>query len=301
MKIIAALVMCCLSTSVFAGASAWIPIEIQDGHIIIPISLNGEPARALLDSGSTANAISYAYLEAHEGEYSKGQGIVVSGIKEKRRTAAINNVELGIFGTVFEIDQLAPADLGGVDFIVGLPFFELFVVQIDYPGKQMRVVDHGSIDMKKFSNVRMKRAGGSAQPLVRVDMNGDWSPWLMLDTGNNGAVFVGRSKAERQGWLENFGATDSAVTGANAGVISTEEFRLPTFTIGPFELENVLVAVPAAGEDTNLTGNDPVERTTGTRIKKGKKTDGNLGFDVLQHFVVTIDMKRSFLNLDLPR
>lgn len=36
-----------------AGVSPWIPFESERGHITIPITYNGEPATAMLDTGLT--------------------------------------------------------------------------------------------------------------------------------------------------------------------------------------------------------------------------------------------------------
>lgn len=301
MRIITALVVLCVSAPVFAGASAWIPVEIDNGQIIIPITLSGKPARALLDTGAEGHAISESFLARHEGTYTKGKPLTVSGVTTSRRTNWINDVDLGLFGVEFEIDDLMPMLVDEIDFILGLPFFELFVVQIDYPSQRMRIVDRKSLNLKKFANVKMKRSGGSGRPQVQVNLNGEMNAWLMLDTGNNGGIYLQRSKAERLGWLAQYRITESTVTGVNDATTGTETFRLPALTIGPYEMENVEVFVPAEGEKTNLTGLDTVSWSTGSHLKKDKKTMGILGYDILQHFIVTIDFKRSLLNLDVPR
>ncbi len=133
MKLVTTLVLLCIFGSAFAGVSSWVPVEIENGLVILPITLNGEPARAMLDTGAGGNSISQYYLDAHEGEYSTGQGVIVTSHSDQRRTAMANNIMLGIFGTEFEIDQLVPAYYDDFDFIIGLPFFELFVVHIDHP------------------------------------------------------------------------------------------------------------------------------------------------------------------------
>jgi len=287
----------------FGAASPWVPIEIDDGQVIMPITLNGEPARAMLDTGASANFVSQAFLDAHEGGFSVGQGVVVTGIDGRRRTAMANNMRLGMFGTEFEIDQLIPGPFADFDMIIGLPFFELYIVQIDYPGQRIRILDHDAINMKKFANVKMRRAGGSAQPQIRVELNDEVKAWLMLDTGNNGPILYSRSNAERRGWLDNYPVTRGEIIGINAIPSGMDLFRLPTMVVGPFEMENVLVGIPAGSDQFSVKRVDGDDRSTGWRLKKGgkKKTDGILGYDVLQHFILTIDLKRNRLNLDMPR
>jgi hypothetical protein len=55
--------------------------------------------------------------------------------------------------------------------------------------------------------------------------------------------------------------------------------------------------VSAEGNETTVGKLDSAR--TGTRIKKNN-SDGILGYDVLKHFVVTIDYKLSLLHLAPP-
>lgn len=301
MRIITVLLVLCVTSPAFAGASAWFPFEIENSQIILPITLNGEPAKALLDSGATGNAIAMSYLESHEGEFARGAAITVTGVHGEIHTSFINNMQIGMFGTEFGIDQLMPFRGDHYDFIIGLPFFQLFIVQIDYPGQRLRIVSHDSLDMKKFSNVKMKRSTNSGQALVKVDMNGEYSPWLTLDTGNNSGILLQRTQAERLGWLEQYDSESTGLMGISGEGASIDVFTLPMMTIGPFEMEDVMVMVPGKGETLNLRDQSSKEWSTGTRIKRGKTSHGILGYDVLKHFIVTIDFKRSLLNLDVPR
>ncbi len=303
MRIPGFLLLLLLAAPALGSVSEWMPIEVRNGQPIMPISLNGQPARALLDTGATANFVSQSFLEEHEGGFSVGQGVIVTGVDGRRRTAMANNMRLGMFGTEFEIDQLIPSPFEGFDMIIGLPFFELYVVQIDYPGQRIRIMDHDAINMKKVANVKMRRSGGSAQPQVRVKLNDEVKAWLMLDTGNNGPILYSRSNAERRGWIENYPVMRGELVGINDIPSDMDLFRLPTMTIGPFEMENVLLGIPAGRDPFSVSRVDGDDRSTGWRLKKGgkKKTDGILGFDVLQHFILTIDMKRNRLNLDMPR
>ncbi len=301
MRSFVALLLMFVSAPVIAGATPWIPFEIENGHIYLPITLNGEPARALLDSGSEGNAISMAFLESHEGNYSRGQAIIVRGVNSEVTTHYVNDVQFGMHGAEFEVDDLMPFDDASFDFIIGLPFFNQFVVQIDYLEKQLRLVTHDAIDMKKFANVKMKRAANSVQPMVRVDLNGEDKIWLIFDTGSNGGVFIQRMRAEEHDWLERYATETSSVTGFTGESAGVDVFKIPTLTIGPFTLENVLVKVPEKGGKINLGQWRPGEWTTGTKIKRTQNADGILGYDVLRHFIVTVDFKRRRLNLDVPR
>lgn len=301
MRSFAAFVLLCFSAPALASVSAWVPVEIRDGMVLMDVTLNGEPAKALLDTGATHNGVSQAYLESHVGEYTRGRWIELQGIKEDYETNEINGLKVGMFGTEIDLNNLWPMSVAGADLIIGVPFFELFVVQIDYPGKRIRIADHKSLDLRKFSNVEMKWSTSSLSPMIRVDLNGDIDAWLDLDTGNNGGVMMQRKTAESLGWLKRFPLVDGTVVGISGEVARTQSFILPAVTLGPFEMENVITTVPAEGEHLYLSTTRSIERSTGTRIKMGRKSEGLLGYDLLQHFIVSIDYKRELVNLDVPR
>ena len=65
---------------------------------------------------------------------------------------------------------------------------------------------------------------------------------------------------------------------------------------GPFELENVLVTIPAEGKNSYL---DSQYEKTGSRLK-GKKVQGIIGYDVLKHFLITVDYKGGHAHIGLP-
>lgn len=296
MKFILALAALAWSATTFAGVSPWIPFESDRGHITIPVTLNGEETRAILDSGARGNGISERFLAAHEGEYKFGRKTRVTGVLGERDVRLIDGIDISMFGSNFTIGDLLPVRTYSFDFIVGLRFFENYILQIDYPNSRLRVISHGSFDLKPHANVKMKRIGGRGAPVVKVRLNDQWSPWLLLDTGSTGGIFIKRGDAERFDWLETFATVEGRVRGVNK-VGGTERLNLPFMTIGPFTLENPVVTVQAEGETTNV-GQEQQMRL-GTRLKK-TDSDGILGYDVLKHFVVTMDFKRSLLHLEPP-
>ena len=285
------------ATTSSSAVSEWVPFESHKGLILLPVTIYGEEAVALLDSGASGSAVSEHFLSQHEGKYSAGQEIILEGVHSKRKTNLINDVRLGLFGVEFELDKLLPLKIEFADFVIGMPFFDSFILQIDYPNKRLRVIEHESLDLKPFANVRVKRAHTSPQANVQVDFNGEYKPRLMLDTGSSGGVFLQRSKARKLGWLDRYPLVESASRGVNTEA-TTERFNVPLMTFGPYELENVIVAVPAEGAATNLDsiGDD---WTYGSR-RRGNKSDGILGYDVLKHFVVTLDLKHKLMHIEAP-
>lgn len=297
MKVVISIVfLLSLSLDAVAAVSHWIPFDSDGGHIVIPVTVNGVETRALLDSGAAGNGISEQFLSQHDIDYKFGRTVIVSGIAGERKVALINGLQIGMFGADFKIDRMMPVRLRNAGVLIGLGFFNNFILQIDYPNSQLRIITHDSLKLKKLANVRMKKAAGSPQPIVKVDMNGEASLWLTLDTGNNTGILLPRRSATRFDWLEKYGTTETRVAGVTRST-NVERFNLPELTIGPVVLENVIVIVPDEGEKTNV-GKD-VRAKLGTRLKE-TSSDGILGYDVLKHFVVTIDYKRSLLHLGVP-
>lgn len=280
-----------------AGVSVWIPFQHERGHITIPVTLNGEETTAILDSGASGNGISEAFLSRHEGEYQQGRAIVVTGVFGERRVRLADGIRIGMFGSEFRIDQLMPMKIGSFDLLIGLPFFENFIVQIDYPNSRLRLIDYESLKLRKVANVKMKRARASSHPIVRVNLNDEYKPWLTLDTGNSSGMVLKRFDAERFDWLERYPAVESRSVGVNAIVAKMDRFDLPMVKIGPYTLENVKVTVPAEGQKSNI-GDDDMRRWS--RELNNNNSDGLLGYDILKHFIVTIDFKRSLLHLEPP-
>jgi hypothetical protein len=152
--------------------------------------------------------------------------------------------------------------------------------------------------MNKDANVPMKRAKGSMFPAIQVEANGA-KVWLIFDTGNAGGLLLKRSFALENNWL-----TEAAqVTSQNAqgGFESghTDRFHLDSFIIGPYELDNVAVRVPASDQAANI-GRYRSERTTGTRINSGVQAKGVIGYDIFKHFVITIDYMSYKVNFHAP-
>ncbi len=286
-----------VSLNGWAGVSAWIPFDSSRGHIKIPITLNGIKATAILDTGASGNGISERFLAANVGHYGKGKSVVLRGVYGERRVNLVNNIQLGMFGSEFRLDQLMPMRAGGFDLLIGLPFFQNYIIQIDYPQSQLRLIDHDSLDLRDIANVRMTHERGSKHPLVQVNLNDEYKPWVLFDTGNSGGLLMPRSDVERRGWLERYGTQESRSVGVNAVVRKTERLNLPQMTIGPYTLENVIVTVPEAGINTNIA-EGPSHGSRRDLHKKSSK--GILGYDVLKHFIVTIDFRNKKLFVEIP-
>ncbi|TKB46390.1 aspartyl protease family protein [Thalassotalea mangrovi] len=281
-----ALLLALITLISFSSYAKWVPFELNNGLIMIDVTIEGEPAKALLDSGADLNAISQTFIEAHGQHLKKSRTkVTIEGVSGRKDYPIYKDINLHMFGQDLDLPEVAALDLG-VDLILGSGFFKGIIVQIDYPNKQIQLAPKSAVDLKKLANINMREERGSGMPAVEVELNG-MKTWLMLDTGNNGSLFLKRNFV-----LEN-GIIDSATTESNvAGVvetIGTESFIINTLKIGPYELESIPASIPEEGVDTNLAQGRGETKDFSRLRAKGVVTKGILGYDVLKHFILTID------------
>ncbi len=266
---------------VFAAATPWTPFELDRGDIIIEGAIADEPVRVLLDSGATTNAISERFIAKHGERIGLKFGsteYTVSGVATTRKTRPVHDVKLRIFGSVFNMALLIPVRVRHVEVLLGVDFFSHSIVQIDYPNQRLRLIERDSLALKKLKNVRMKRMHYRGSPKIQVTLNGDVKHWIMLDTGAASGLLLTESFVDEHGWLEKYETTDGRVIGVNAVAVKTRQFNLPLLTIGPYTLENVPVTViPDSQTTLDL---------------------GLLGYDVLKHFQLTMDLKKKHLHIE---
>jgi len=286
-----------LPCSAAAGVTEWIDIELESGHIKIPVKVAGIDTYAILDTGAQRNGLNQAFITKHGLSFPKGGKVRVKGVYGKEKRSSLNNVPVNLFGVDMSLDGLVGLSLGyhTNGLLLGAGFFENFITQIDYPNSRMRLLTRDALEMKRLNNIKLRKQKGSGQPIVKVTLNGEKSAWLLLDTGNAGGILLKRNVAQQNGWLEDHEVTSRTSSGANTtGVL--DSFRLPELEFGPFTLSNVEVSVPAEGETANLVTQ---YSETGTHIK-GKKVQGLLGYDVLKHFVLTIDYRKGYAHIGVP-
>ncbi len=284
-----------------AAATSWFEFDDSGGQVEFDIVIDGVPARAMLDTGANINGINKAFLESHTREFQRGGTIEVQGVVDRTRERRVNGVPVTMFGAEMELTRLVPGHFGDADILLGVGFFNNFIVQIDYPNNRIRLIDRDSLNLKKSANVRMKHEDGSELPMIQVELNNEVKVWLTLDTGNSGGILLERKVADHRGWLEKFEVGEGRSRGFTGDVVAVQSFNLPTMTLGPIELADVVITVPSL-RNTMEIGNSRGEMVhDGSNFRRFQQNAGGiLGYDVLKHFIVTIDYKGRKLHLAIP-
>ena len=297
MKIIFTLVLILQIFTCSAGVTQWIDFNLDNGHVKIPVKIADIDTYAILDTGSQLNAINKAFITKHDLSFDEGSFIRVKGAFGIEKRPTRRNIPIQYFGLETELDKVTELTLGhhSNGLLLGAGFFSKFVTQFDYPNKKMRMIDKDSINVQKFKNIVAQRQKGTGMPIVKVGFPNDRHIWLLLDTGNTGGMVVDRNVAIKMGWLEQAEIQEGVTSGVNE-VINTEHFTIPSLKFGPFEMEDVAVTIPGKGSNSYL---ESQFEQIGTRIK-GRKVEGVIGYDVLKHFLITIDYKGGDVHIGLP-
>lgn len=279
-----------LASPANAGVTPWIDLEIVDGHILLPTEIDGIPGKSIIDTGASITAVNGNFLEAHELEYKRGRSIEIRGVHGVQKRPTYRRIPGAILGGKVEFAGVVDLNLDDpeIQLLIGANFFQNYIFQFDYTNERMRLITRDTVDLKAIRNVETKKDGSL---VVRATMNGKDSAWLLMDTGSTGGLLVERSFANRLGWDQY-----QKLQGTSTGAISSgtmEYFRIPSLEVGPFALENVLVSMPAEGQQLQFFEEDT---QAGTRFTVRRSAEGILGYDVLKHFVVTIDYDKGYVH-----
>jgi len=182
-----------------AAASA--SFQFREGLIWVQVQLQGYgPATFLLDSGAGTTLLDQRVARAmglREGKQSRVRG--VGGIVP---AYSVNGIEGSIAGVPLPTSALA-VDLRSVagagtqiDGLLGIDFFEKRAIQIDFPGRMLRVLEPGA--SARLSGESLPLARRNDCFCVRVGVDGADPQWLRFDTGCDSAVeWVSPKQADR--------------------------------------------------------------------------------------------------------
>jgi predicted aspartyl protease len=281
-----------------AGVTVWVPLEVRDGRVLFPVEVAGVAGHALFDTGSQGHSISTALVE-RAGLKLAGRRYQIRGVSSTDEiVGSVSSLPIKLFGVDFKLRDV-PALPHSDEMIIGAGFLKAGVLQLDYPNSRMRLITHDSVDLAKIANVPLRLEEASGLPTIQVTIDGK-QRWMLLDTGNAGPIVVRRMLAAEGNWIERFKRAESAMTDVNANVSSTEILVLPSVVIGPFELTDVPVAIPAAGESINISGARSTGPLADSRVRKGVRISGVVGYEILRHFIVTLDYDREKLHIAAP-
>lgn len=280
-----------------AQVTPWVDFITDNGLIKIPVVIGGVETQALLDTGATINGIDPNFIKEHNLDLGKGQKYTVQGVvATAKNRKSYNRVNVNMFGGDVVFDNIVELNLSReTPFLIGGGFFGKFIFQIDYPNSRLRLMTRDAIDLAEFQNIRIRAQRGSGKPIVQLKI-GEKPVWGLLDTGSNGGLLVTRKVAKRIDAISESNEKSSLKGVNEVGMIESTVARDVTF--GPYELGGVEVWFPEEGGSLNIQSQ--FEPAAGSRVK-GRKVEAIIGYDVLKHFVLTIDYYGGRMHVGLPK
>jgi hypothetical protein len=263
--------------------STTLHFELIDDHIVLPVSVNeSEPLNFVLDSGAGATVI----LESRHTNtlaLEMGGEVAVSGVGNGPDPVAhiVADTDLSLGSVRLEGLSVIYLPLASVPFfhnldevyfdgVIGAPFFERFVVEIDYdrqlisfsePGSVATRIDQRSADWQELP---LQVQSGVPYLATRIDTGPEQSiaVKLLVDTGYRGPVsLTPKTHDEIDEPREYF----STVSQGLSGDVETKVGMSESLTIGGFQLSNVPVSYSISGGESDngsngLLGNEVLSR-----------------------------------------
>lgn len=274
-------------------AQGWMPLASDHGELTIEISVNGEPARVLLDSGAQLNAVSTRYAKRAGIKADHHSRARVTGVFGEQEVYRSQTFRMDVGGAVVPMTGMTMMPRMRHDMIFGQAFFESLTVQIDYPGNRIRFLPSDAVNFEPNLDFRW---GRNNQPLVRVRIN-ERKAWMLLDTGNSGICVLTRDTVRRHDFDE-YTVEEARLTGR--GINTSGDMNLlllDSLELGPYQFSEFIAAY-SSQRNRGLDGRRSREIS---RIKRAKTAyDGILGYEVMRNFVVTMDLKNKRVHFALP-
>jgi len=243
----------------------------EENRIFLDLAPEGsKPFRLLLDTGADGSVLTVGYA--------RELGVT---IRSHRETENKRETRLGR-PLLFWVDTESSAQISRTGFEYGLlggTFLAEYVLELDFPARQVRFLDAAKFQVPKESSepgtaVLPLRIMGN-RPFVKIGIEGRETE-VLLDTGAPGTLMLS-GKAARKAGIEVKPLAEVAMAGV-LGKIESYVVEAKSLSLGPFAFS------PA-----------PFVYSPKGAYNMGGSNDSLLGYDVLQHFVVRIDYRKKRL------
>ena len=288
------LLLCSATYAFDESSDGWLPINSENGTLVLNVKINGHPANILLDTGASIHTLSSSIAEKTGIKGNSARAITLIGVNGKVKAPLSAPFDIVADGQKFTLRDI-PILEGNSSYgmILGRDFFEQSVVQIDYPNNRIRFLSSEIVNFESNIDVRYEYGGGL---LVEAYIAGE-KAWMLLDTGSNTLALLKRKFIFKndldQYVLEGITHEVSGIAeSAQFNVIKVEEFRLGTYDFDSF--------LALYNQDYKNSFDEKKKYLFSRIPEESSIQDGILGYDILRNFVVTIDYKRKKVHLYFP-
>ena len=265
------------------AAENCVGFSTDDGGMAFTVSINNQQYSAAATMSNIPSSISRGLAEELGLTImSDPDRRVFSRYGEDSAMEYVLNVPVALFGTEVQVKEMIITDATDRSMSISLRLFNGLVLQLNFPQSQLCVYSRDAINLREVQNADMDTSVSAGAPVVNVTLNGKTKAWLELTPAMTSGLNLDRSLAD------------------NLGLLSDETTKgiVDSLTFGPYELGNISANFPEAGAQNNSTRNRNV--TGFSNIQRGRVARGNIGLEVLKHFVLTMDLEQERLHVFAP-
>jgi aspartyl protease/PDZ domain-containing protein len=267
-----------------AAPTGWHVTVPAEGGLIFQMKVDGQgPYRTVFDTGAV-NVMSANFaqqLGLRIDEKTIDFGAIGGGVKA--RTVYVDTLtigELNIRNQTFYILDI-PSDASTPQMLVGWEFMQMFAVQIDFKRNEITF----------FEGTHFHYPGkGEAVPLLhtngnRIDVEAKVDGIkgrFLVDSGNQTGTFLSSAFVTQNDLVQKLNAHYRGYNGRGFGGDSPPAWyvRLHSFQVGKLKIEGPITRLQTANDSFN------------------DKLAGNIGQDILNRFIVTVDCKHAVMYLE---
>jgi len=177
---------------------------LQDRQILFPITINGRPAEAWLDSGASSTVIDARFaasLGLRLGRGLRAQGVAgrVDGVRLAHADLRLGDLDLPRRSVaVMDLGVLEAVVPRPVQVILGRDIFDVAVVDIDFQASQIAFLARHDFRPPPVAPLPLTVAGNLRSLPIAIAGR---PVQAVLDLGNSGALLVDRDYADARGLL----------------------------------------------------------------------------------------------------
>lgn len=243
---------------------------LQERQILFPITINGQPAEAWLDSGSSATVIDAGFaarMGLSLGQALQAEGVAgrVPGVRLARADLQLGDLALpGRTVAVMDLTAVGRVVPRPIQVILGRDIFDEMVVDIDFQANKIAFLERASFRPPATDALPLTPTGNLRSFAVKI--GGVPTP-AILDLGNSGALLVDRGWVDEHGLLKGRPSSTLLSVGAD----------------GP--RESVITSL----DDVQVGGVNFLAVPANVTADLAARAPANVGLALLSRFHVTID------------
>jgi clan AA aspartic protease (TIGR02281 family) len=251
-----------------------LPMQLDEAHASIEVTVNGRPARLLLDTGADQIVLSASAAQrlglpvrstGTPGSGAAGTYIASTTAIADLGAGAIHRHELTAYVVPFPEEFV-------YDGVLGTPFFATVLTTLDYQQRTVILRSHAPLEPSS-DGVQMPMRIESGKVLVLASAAGV-TGWFCVDTGAGNALTFFTPVVKQYGLRDAFSPSVRTITGVSAGGYTRGTLvRVPDLTIGPFVLNQIVAELSEAEQGAFASA----------------QYAGNLGGELWSRFKVTFD------------